>query len=64
MLFNNLSHYFAECQLVKGFWESLKRWFLRVLQFDMINEKDHLVKILCEKISHVQIMLIAGANSE
>ena len=30
---DTLSHYFAECQVVKGFWESVKRWFLRVFQF-------------------------------
>ena len=30
---DTLNHYFAECQVVKGFWESVKRWFLRVFQF-------------------------------
>ena len=30
---DTLSHYVAECQVVKGFWESVKRWFLLVFQF-------------------------------
>ena len=33
ILLTLLSHYFAECQVVKGFGESVKRWFLRVFQF-------------------------------
>ena len=30
---NTLSHYFAECQMARGFGEFLKRWVLRVFQF-------------------------------
>ena len=30
---DTLGHYFAECQVVKVFWKSLKTWFLRTFQF-------------------------------
>ena len=33
---DTLRHYFAECQVVKGFWESVKRWVLRVFQLVII----------------------------
>ena len=30
---DTLGHYFAECQVVKVFWKSLKTWFLRTFEF-------------------------------
>ena len=33
MILTTLGHYFAECQVVKVFWKSLKTWFLRTFQF-------------------------------